>query len=209
MPNFRGRALDELKKHFPSESLADFDKNYQHRMQKTTGAFVPTIQIIRAINIAREVDALELLPCAFARLTLCDIETVFSSTASISLDRADLQRYTSGREKLRSMAEDHIFPFLFNSNIRVGNGCTQSTICVHWLKQVYEIVKNVLRTQTFLLGSAGVIAIETFPSQLYPSCSMHFTGIIDAGRISVWDQLPGCFGLGNWQELKQSSPGDN
>lgn len=215
IPDFRGRALDELKKHFPSESLADFDENHRHRVQRTTGTNLTSIQVIRAINIAQEVDALELLPCAFSRLCEFELEEAFSSTPSISLDRADIRRYAIGRENLRRMGENHIFPFLFDSYFQASDRCTSpvtgfqvgSTTCVVWMKQLYRNFMEMMKDSVPFLGVSRSLMIETFPLKFCPTCSTHFADIVDIGRSFAWEQLPECFDLGSWRQLKQSTSG--
>ncbi|KZP05127.1 hypothetical protein FIBSPDRAFT_682208, partial [Athelia psychrophila] len=71
MPAFRRRSFDELKKYFPSDSLASlvgYKCKYWH------GVKSPNLELIRAISIARESGALELLPFIFARLCNVSLE---------------------------------------------------------------------------------------------------------------------------------------
>ncbi|KZP19248.1 hypothetical protein FIBSPDRAFT_862887, partial [Athelia psychrophila] len=153
MRAFRRRSFDELKKYFPSDSLASvvgYKCKYWH------GVKSPNLELIRAVSIARESGALELLPFIFARLCNFSLEEAFVVDASTSLEREDLQRLAIGRERVRFAAQGRLFAFILAA--RVSDGCTNPGGCKKMMTDLAESVGFTLRMLPFFLnGEYGIL----------------------------------------------------
>ncbi|KZP19272.1 hypothetical protein FIBSPDRAFT_1045635 [Athelia psychrophila] len=196
MPKFRSRSLDELKKHFPSESLSALDKQCKNW---NTVAQITNIDIIHAIKIAREADAFELLPCAFARLCNVSIKSAFVVDASTFLEREDLERLAIGRDNMRIAAEDQLFGFILAG--QVSDGCTQPAVCNDVMATSAFSIRSLVRRCPFSLN----IKADFTSSALCLACRAQYRITNSHAREVAWNSLPKYFDLGSWQELKRSS----
>ncbi|KZP19271.1 hypothetical protein FIBSPDRAFT_828397 [Athelia psychrophila] len=197
IPNFRSRPLDELNKYFPSESLSALHDQCKSWIATRK---ITHLDIIRAINIAREADALELLPCAFARLCNFSLESAFAVDESTFLAREDLERLAIGRDNMRVAVEDQIFGFILAG--RVSDGCTQPKVCTEDMAASAGVVRSLVRRRPFMLN---VRADFNTSSKLCLACKAQYNVANSHAREVAWNSLPKSFGLGSWQELKRSS----
>lgn len=92
--------MDELKKYFPT-TLALFDGRIRPNPAPSAS------QLILAICVGRETNALEILPCAFYLLCRSQAKDLFTDTGYARLSREDLKVCVLARESLRETHRRH------------------------------------------------------------------------------------------------------
>lgn len=191
-PSFRTRAINELKKYFPS-TLAIYDAETTKENTKVNK--LREEHIILAINTAHANGALEILPCAFYLLCLRPLKEIFDASKSIYLSREYLEVCMRGRDALRAAVEFDTLAFVFQNQIPYD--CTQHSTCP-------IILSQILRKHKELRIHHGMDALQKthFSGHgLCTACVARSKSVNTAGRQKSWNSLPEWLGLGSWTEL--------
>ncbi|KAK7024049.1 BTB domain-containing protein [Favolaschia claudopus] len=185
----------------PSESVLE--------ARSWTAPLQPAHQI-RAIQVAREVGALWILPRAF--YILCSDfpalhRAVFMGTdyegIPMSLSEHDREVFIKGRE-IQSGSSADILQFLSHPLNTVG--CQQAGLCI--LTRL-KAIGNISRRQGFRSYSTLPLHIWRWRAHINLLDDMCTTCILalkkthQAARQEFWDKLPEMYGLPNWNELER------
>ncbi|KAJ6567020.1 hypothetical protein B0H19DRAFT_1374356 [Mycena capillaripes] len=200
-------------------ALVHFSSNYPTTLSAIDAVFNtssvsvdddhPPSSVVAAIRIAREVDALWILPAAFYYLAATDEPTIQKILNCIafgdcpaSLSAADQIVFLKSSMQI-SLQGNHLVRFLHTPN--TNPGCQRPHLCTRTRLDL------LITAQDSITGSysANPLAIFTDAMQgvlangtcrvCYDICQqMH-----DGARQAIWDKLPEFCGLPPWAELEK------
>ncbi|KAJ7684254.1 hypothetical protein DFH06DRAFT_1155121 [Mycena polygramma] len=205
------RALVHLSSDFPTTlagQLADGDIDVA-RLSSITDVAEPHNAIIASIQIAREVNALWLLPSAFYDLASTDavvMDQVLNSVAhnrspaKLSRDDQILFLKTSLQISCQGL---QVVRFL--STPRSITGCQRERKCIRTRMDV------LAQAQDHIIGGCSAHPLGIFSAQMDAKlldgcctiCHGFCTKAYQEGREAVWDKLPEFCGLPPWPELEE------
>jgi hypothetical protein len=188
--NFRRQAIQELKKLFPC-TLLDYDSIYpsNDRPASTT--------VVESIILARECNALELLPCAL--YFACQLHTKAMIKSFASLPRYELENCILARDRLLVALETQTFSFIFNP--KLSENCQSQTECERASSRRLRKVISA-RSHTSPTSFIKCTAWDSVNHFFCSSCDADFRLSHEVAREKAWNELPGYFGLGTWDELQ-------
>lgn len=168
---------------------------------------------VELIHVARETNALQLLPIAFYSIAISCLDMGASTFGEVEvdeivdyrkLDTVDLAKVLFGREKLRQAMRTEIGAFLYESspdgcrNDGKGETCLRTKrdflLSDVWLR--LDVLPDVLDLDVIICLKKGL-------NELCAVCKDALHASAKQGRKSVWEKLPGYFGLEVWDRLKE------
>ncbi|KAG1818690.1 uncharacterized protein BJ212DRAFT_1298744 [Suillus subaureus] len=118
MDRLRDLALQRLKRGVPT-TLASFD-DPKYKDDRATAQK----NVLAVINIARETNCLELLPCAYYYCSRLPTGTIFEGNGGVVLASPDISACVLGRDRLLNMQRQTTHSFLYKlPTLAVGFGC--------------------------------------------------------------------------------------
>ncbi|KAJ7496895.1 hypothetical protein FB451DRAFT_1209150 [Mycena latifolia] len=156
------------------------------------------------ITLARENDIFTVLPCAYYRALLGhDWPSLFDGvprgdgTCSV-LPPIDQRAFILGRERIlhAQCANGNTFGWLRSWSTRVG--CLNPALCNGLRDQLCDRFLTVPR----LWAIPDPSSMRAWRVCFCASCALYVEKALAAGRIRMWDALPGIFDLPPWNELK-------
>lgn len=188
MARLRDLALQRLKCGVPT-TLASFDDpKYQDERASAQR------NVLAVINLAREINCLELLPCAYYYCSRLPTSTIFQGDGRDVLVLPDITACILGKEQLLKMQRQTTHPFLYTTPKHCfGFGCKNCGCQNDRLLLEYLQRQDVTRPCTFEQFTdwekIGMCKSCT-PSRQY----------MESRRGVAWAQLPMIFGLESWQK---------
>ena len=190
IPPIRRRCIHELRRHFPC-TLAAFDATILNAPPLST--LMPT----KAIILARECNALDILPCAF--YLLCQAETEAFLDILTLLPQQEIRTCLLGRERLRVVLETATLSFALNPN--PSPTCTDRAGCrPNGLEFLSAAISQRIHAGFYALEKNNVD--KMLNDHLCYICTEDRIFAHIRGREKVWNELPGYFGLGTWEALR-------
>lgn len=189
MLRLRDLALQRLKCGVPT-TLASFDDPKYHHERA-----IAQRNVLAVINLAREINCLELLPCAYYYCSRLPTSTIFEGNGGDVLALPDITACILGKEQLLKMQRKTTHPFLYTTPkhcygfSRKNCGCENDRLLLEYLQR-----QDVTRPYTF----------EQFTDWekigMCKSCtpSRQYT---ESQRRVAWAQLPKIFGLESWEKI--------
>ncbi|KAJ7612183.1 hypothetical protein FB45DRAFT_843484 [Roridomyces roridus] len=199
----RRRALIHLSSSFPTV-LSDYDNKWE-RMSMSDLFFERPGASVLAIQIAREVHALWILPSAFYFMAETD-ESLIQSTLSIAaykghaacLSAHDQMLFMKSNLQL-SRETHHLLRFLYSPDVIPG--CTGGEVCrrarMHALAAIQEEAYE---------HNTDLDPMDVFDPNKLEACKIcceFSTQANQEGRQSIWEKLPKMCGLPSWKELEK------
>jgi hypothetical protein len=193
MATFREQCILELKGLYPS-SLEEFDVVYGSCGAPWTFETkdCQAATLFKAIQLAREMNVLEILPCAFYFCTQL-------STSVILTAPSDSTACLIGRDTLQKMQDEQTYSFVhhFTASDGCRSGCTRQ---MDQLVAPFYTAKNKWTTlNPFTLELAD---FSMYHGSVCDNCFKAMKEGQTSARRKVWATLPGIFGLGTWEELR-------
>ncbi|KAJ7142089.1 hypothetical protein C8R43DRAFT_1016277 [Mycena crocata] len=207
----RRRALVHLASYYPT-ALSDFDEVWGGSQSplKRPSWNRPTLSAYRifVIQLAREVDALWILPSAFYSLAFSFVAqdigifhgTIYNGVPT-SLSQEDQKAVMMGyRMQCTSTVED-VLRFLF-SPVDV-EGCTSTPEC-HKLRLEALTIHRGFRK----FGTHNPLFLWNWDewgllNDLCPTCLSVLKHTHEEARQKFWDDLPAIYGLPQWEKLEE------
>lgn len=207
----REQAISQLATLYP-DKLEAFSHFADNRLVEPA-----TEDDVDMILIARETNALRLLPLAFYSVvtshlpedaSVDDDDDEFSEFWGGEVDtwsklsKEDLARIAFGREKLRRAFYLKMGKFLYEPS---PENC---------LDEHCDLYKSMLRADTWWIEQSGrsdVLSrhiVDDFTERLAdlcPVCEEALRSSIEEGRRKIWEKLPSYFGLQDWEALKATT----
>ncbi|KAL1742700.1 hypothetical protein HDZ31DRAFT_42663 [Schizophyllum fasciatum] len=188
----RERCLSILSRHFASSP------------QYTPVAVLPTVaQACEMVRLAREAEAMMLLPFALMRIASEDHSTIYA--ADIPL--VDKLAVFDGRLELIAVQRERMFPFV--KQFKSPQTCER-------FRSGYNPCSSSIEQQfsKYLATPERLFYFVDDPTYWFTrecvSCKVAWCKIIMDGRQHIWDRLPEIFHLGkSWAELRQAQEVDN
>lgn len=184
LPTFHTQSMHELKKYFPT-TLDLFDSRICVEPVLTAS------QLILIICVGHEINALEILPCAFYFLCRCHPTALFGNTSYGCLSREDLKICVLARESLRD-AHRRRAP----AN-KPSPECITRSLC----GAAYGRMAESYRQLGLLYPTAVLSRVNFGATGLCRTYVAHAQPAHDAARQEAWDKLPKWFALGTWADL--------
>ncbi|KAJ7073633.1 hypothetical protein C8F01DRAFT_1042791 [Mycena amicta] len=200
----RQRALVHFSSGFPTQlSLLD-KRHYEIEEQGDLGVAT----LLECIEMAREVDALWVLPAAFYALA-CQLGKTerlvrVVDEASSLLSPIDKSAFLKGYDDHRQAAWG-IFAFLADPNVSGKKSlCTQKTKCQasrlravgSWLSVLDSRSRKPLHILRIKSGEGPL-------KHVCEVCRTELAQVFQQKRQVFWDGVPGAYGLPQWGELKR------
>ncbi|KAJ7061513.1 hypothetical protein C8F01DRAFT_1369043 [Mycena amicta] len=168
---------------------------------------VDKLYLIASIQLAREVDALWILPAAFYHLA-CNYDNLRSSIfhdgvfneIPVSLSAADQWQWCAGLEEQIS-ATTLVLRFL--GYPLAIQGCSSPDACLLERFKVVDYGINVLNEHSRGPLTAWDADDWKHLNRLCPTCLSALTTSHQAARQKFWNELPGIYGLPPWPELNR------
>ncbi|KAG2360672.1 hypothetical protein BDR07DRAFT_1335487 [Suillus spraguei] len=189
MERLRDLALQRLKRGVPT-TLASFDyPGYQD--DRATAQR----NVLAVINIAREINCLELLPCAYYYCSRLPTSTIFKGNGGAVLALPDITACILGKDQLLNMQRQTTHPFLYTlPKLNFGIGCKHcGGNCILLLEYLQH--RDLARPCTF----------EQFTDWekigVCKSCASTLQSAHMKDRRDAWAQLPRIFGLESWEKV--------
>ncbi|KAJ7790457.1 hypothetical protein B0H13DRAFT_2689976 [Mycena leptocephala] len=200
--------VDELRK----RALVHLSSCHPTRLEdrksmNTTSSWSPktTSHYLQVIILARQMDALWILPTAFYQL--CDkemIEDIFAGTPGCSLSSADLLTYVTGLRFLETTGLSAILEFMC---VRTIDGCLHPQECSearvvkrfeaeNWRKYERALFRPYLPFDIWTADDWGELGVCSV-------CLARMMSLHQAAAELVWSRLPETFQLPPWEELEQ------
>jgi hypothetical protein len=163
------------------------------------------------INLARQTNALDLLPSAFYDLCRCSASEIASGYTDHTLSDADLLHVLKGREhaarylstfiatdlESRARSEHCLYASADAAQKRICSATFEATTF-----EVQRDMNGVIFHRTsdplFAMMDADLMQASQRGGQLQracESCRIEFSNAVDAGREEMWHRLPNWFGI--------------
>ncbi|KAL1716597.1 hypothetical protein EV715DRAFT_204970 [Schizophyllum commune] len=181
---YRRRCIHILSAYFPSDHLPrDID----------IAAHPSPAQFIGVMKVARETNALTLLPYAYLLAASRLDEDYFHSKVSLPpMQKLDVYH---GKFKLLQAQQFDMFPFVHN--METFEDCEKAPKC-----RVYGAFTPYLKNPS--VPSRILVEIPNSGIGLCDPCNKRACKIFIEGKQKTWERLPEIFGLGkDWDELRR------
>ncbi|KAG1814952.1 hypothetical protein EV424DRAFT_1412892 [Suillus variegatus] len=190
MKRLRDLALQRLKRGVPT-TLASFDDPGYQDDRATAQKHV-----LAVINLARETNCLELLPCAYYYCSRLPASTIFDGSGRVILALPDITACILGKEQLLNMQRQTTHPFLYTlPKSKFGTRCHDQCGGNDWLLLQY------LQRQDFRRPCTFEQFIDWEKIGACKSCASPHQSAHTKGRQEAWARLPGIFGLESWEKI--------
>ena len=196
----RSEAVERLSYEYPS-SLEVYDELCLDRWKKIT--FENGINF-NVANLAREVGLTSILPAVL--YSICEsrhfIEEILDGEPGKDGRRVTLsfgyQRLCIlARERLLELRQNQTFKWL--STVGEYEDCNHPETCAI---EGMRLFRRVFRSKPLCMAlESWGIMYYYYQAEFCDPCIAEFKKMHNAGRISVWNELPSIFGLPGWEEL--------
>ncbi|KIJ58510.1 hypothetical protein HYDPIDRAFT_102521 [Hydnomerulius pinastri MD-312] len=193
--DLRQTAVDRLQLGLPTTLQAFDDPTHAKAREEAMD------NAIQLVNLVRETNCPELLPCAFYYCTQLPTTTVLEGDGVHSLSWPDVAACLKGRELLFDAQRNDTHRFMFAANGEAW--CSHCDYEVEVYGPHPSPPVNLASTQT-----SRPICLSYVPTdELWDSlggcdlCIAEHKSLLKYGREGVWKKLPSMFGLGTWEEL--------
>lgn len=189
MARLRDLALQRLKCGVPT-TLASFD-DPKHQDERATAQR----NALAVINLAREINCLELLPCAYYYCSRLPTSTIFEGNGGDVLALPDITACILGKEQLLKMQRQTTHSFLYNFPkhcFGIGRkicGCENDRLLLQYLQR--QDVTRPCTFEKFTDWEKIGMCSSCIPSRQYME---------SRARGVAWAQLPQIFGLESWKK---------
>ncbi|KAJ7223084.1 hypothetical protein GGX14DRAFT_352018 [Mycena pura] len=178
----------------------DSDSAAMYRPAKLSG-FAGITSLFDIVTLARENQLLTVLPCAYLRAILLaanDPALILdgaprSDGSSVKLSQEDLRTCILGSRKLMDAQWKQNDLWKWFSSDELADGCTDKLVCLSTKKAVFQVV---------LRKSICLVPYHPLFGFLCSACNHRHLEVMADGRKQLWAELPICFGLPPWEELK-------
>ena len=202
IPSFRSKCIDELKSTFPC-TLEEFDAiGYDSELYHQTAPRPSRGRRIlsSALLLFRECDLPAFLPSLFYLLTRGSLTETLSRLSDLPKSE-NFGCILLGREKLVDAQLSDASTYL---NFKASSGCSRPGDCREsWLRR-REALMNTGRHMNQCALANVAHWFNNDASFLCPSCTSSYKDAYKSSRKKVWNELPGYFGLGTWEEIRES-----
>ncbi|KAG1731351.1 uncharacterized protein EDB91DRAFT_1252221 [Suillus paluster] len=188
MKTLRDLALERLKRGVPS-TLASFDVP-EHQKDRANAQQ----DVLAIINLAREINCLELLPCAYYYCSRLSTSTIFKGSDGVVLASPDITACILGKDQLLDMQRRTTHSFLYTLpklNKSCGQGCGENDRCL----------LQYLQHQDFTTPSTFELFTDWEKIGVCKDCAPSHQSRHMKGRQDAWEQLPKIFGLESWKKI--------
>ncbi|KZT11953.1 uncharacterized protein LAESUDRAFT_670134 [Laetiporus sulphureus 93-53] len=197
-PFLRQRAIDLLSTAYPS-TLAAWDNRASQRL---VPPFENELAIV--IELAYETDVRVILPAAYfaaSREPLSFVLPEFRRLSVVPDAQWDLCRdFVIGRERLQQAEITNILAFLEPTFLRPN--CQTSNDATTILNTSRNGLRKIFDSEPYHQWCSAHPAEAGKALVLCVNCCTVVENSIREGRKNVWSQLPGLFGLANWETLR-------
>lgn len=198
MAMFRNQCILELKQLYPS-SLNYFDAVYSLSGAPWTFQTKEdeAVNFAKVFDLVHELNVPEILPCAFYFWTQLDVSTILAT-----LSKGDSAACLVGRDRLQKMQHEQTYGFVLHFP-----SYDQCQCCGDCKQQMDSMVTHFHRTKG-QWTDLNPYTIQLADFSVYRDgsiCAVCLKGMEkdhQNARKKVWDNLPGIFGLGTWEELR-------
>ncbi|KAG2106581.1 uncharacterized protein F5147DRAFT_700486 [Suillus discolor] len=190
MKRLRDLALQRLKRGVPT-TLASFDDPGYQDDRATAQKHV-----LAVINLARETNCLELLPCAYYYCSRLPASTIFEGSGGVILALPDITACILGKEQLLDIQRQTTHPFLYT----LPKSKFES-FCKDCCEGNDRLLLQYLQRQDFRRPCTFEQFIHWEKIGACKSCASPHQSAHTKGRQEAWALLPGIFGLGSWEKI--------
>ncbi|KAJ7490875.1 hypothetical protein FB451DRAFT_1221307 [Mycena latifolia] len=162
---------------------------------------------MRAVSLAREVDAQWILPLAFYMLSISfkDIGVgIFHGAlyddVPVALSMEDQQSFLLGYHVQRNTTMSDIMEFMFDPVEILG--CETSAACTEERLRAFVYVRDTLATNPCVPLDVWGMDDWTVLEGVCSTCLTALKQKHEDARQSFWDKLPAIYGLPAWEELE-------
>jgi hypothetical protein len=190
IPRLRDLALRRLKRGVPT-TLASFDDPGLQDDRASAQR-----NVLAVINLARETNCLELLPCAYYYCSRLPTSTIFEGDGGVVLALPDVTACILGKDQLLNMQRQTTHPFLYTLPQRAfgfgpkGCDCGENDRLLLQYLQRQDFTKPCTFEQFTDWGKIGMCK-SCIPSRQH----------MKSQRDAAWGQLPRIFGLESWEKI--------
>ncbi|KAG2344372.1 hypothetical protein BDR05DRAFT_181481 [Suillus weaverae] len=183
MERLRDLALQRLKRGVPT-TLASFD-DPEHQNCRAAAQQ----NVLAVINLAREINCLELLPCAYYYCSRLPTSTIFGGNGEVVLALPDITACVLGKDQLLNVQRQTTHSFLYTLPGFGCKGCKGNNRLLLEYLQRQDFTRPCTIEQFTDWEKIGVCK-GCAPSHHHMKC-----------RRDAWAQLPGIFGLESWEKI--------
>lgn len=190
MARLRDLVLQRLKRGVPT-TLASFDDpRYQN------DRVMAQRNVLAVINLARETNCLELLPCAYYYCSRLPTSTIFEGDGGTVLALPDITACILGKDQLLNIQRQTTHSFLYTPKVDLGFDGEDCLFCGGNDRLLLEYLQRQ--------DSTRPCTFEQFTDWKKigrcESCSPS-RGLMKSRRDVAWAQLPKIFGLESWEKV--------
>ncbi|KAG1735236.1 hypothetical protein EDB19DRAFT_1725206 [Suillus lakei] len=188
MERLRVMALQQLKRGVPS-TLASFD-DPGHRHDRANAQR----NVLAIINIARETNCLELLPCAYYYCSRLSTSTILQGNGEVVLASPDITACILGKDQLLNMQRQTTHSFLYTLPKPDSGGS-----CCKERGRSDRLLLQYLQHQDLTTPCTFELFTDWKKIGMCKSCAPLLQHI--QSRRKAWVQLPRIFGLESWEKI--------
>ncbi|KAG0701990.1 hypothetical protein DFH29DRAFT_999760 [Suillus ampliporus] len=188
MEQLQDLALERLKRGVPS-TLASFDIP-EHQKDRANAQR----DVLAIIQLAREINSLELLPCAYYYCSRLSTSTIFEGRDGVVLALPDITACILGKDQLRIMQRQTTHSFLYTLP-RFNESCDKKC------GGNDRLLLQYLQSQDFATPCTFEQFTDWEKIGVCKGCAPAYRGKHMKGRRDAWERLPGIFGLGSWRKI--------
>lgn len=189
MERLRDLALQRLKRGVPM-TLASFD-DPEYQDDRATAQQ----NVLAVINLARETNCLELLPCAYYYCSRLPTSTILEGDGGVVLASLDITACVLGRDRLLNMQRQTTHSFLYTlPKLDSGFGCKGCGV-----NESDRLLLDYLQRQDLTRPCTLEQFTDWKKIGMCKSCApLHqYT----KSRRDAWAKLPRIFGLESWEKI--------
>lgn len=198
MPTLRRKCILRFGRAFPC-TLKKYDD-----VGPMAGVFPMGVDTADALKLFRECDALEFLPVLYYFTSSGDLENTCKRIARFPPD--DALKCLIGREKLLLAQQAKIAPFFYRA--QPTSNCQHYDQCRELCQGMLEVVwgdDDLVKDQNAFGDWSGFRILNPLPggsTSYCPGCCLAYKEAFVLAREKLWEELPGYFLLGTWEEIR-------
>jgi hypothetical protein len=189
MARLRDLALQRLKRGVPT-TLASFD-DPKHQDDRVTAQR----NVLAVINLARETNCLELLPCAYYYCSRLPTSTIFEGHGGVVLTLQDITACILGKDQLLEMQRHTTHPFLYTLLKHTFGFGQKGCVCEN-----DRLLLGYLQRQDFMRPCTFEQFTDWEKIGMCKNCAPS-RQYMKSRRDVAWAQLPKIFGLESWEKI--------
>jgi hypothetical protein len=180
--HIRAFALRILRQAYPS-SIDQFDNAQKHKPFAGSSGTV-----FKTINLARELDILDILPAAFVLASQATLPRIISkNTVGIELNEANKAICIAGRELLLQ-SRGRVYSFL-TASAQCSSADYCNAVRLQCLRAVLDSLLHPLSSQ--------------LSTSLCAECLISWERNLEERRRELWEEVPEMFKLPRWEVLRE------